>query len=321
MLTLDDAHGRVPGALQSLIDTRRATAILAVQGFMYTGGALHPILLKGIDPAQDALTLPVKILGQADGDTPALIGGRMAKEAGLKTGDTVTIRWRDARGTFDARDVRIAEVMTTTAQSVDSGQVWLPLETLRQWTRTPGEATWVVLGRDQPGPAVAEGWFFKDAEFLLSDVRAAVRMKTISNAIAYTMLLFLAMLAILDTQVLSIFHRRKEIGTLMALGLTRGAVIRLFTLEGAFNAVLAAIVGAAYGAPLLAYLVQQGVPLPAATDATGISLGERLHPAYGAGLVAGTTALVLVATTVVSYLPTRQIATLKPTDALRGRMT
>jgi len=42
---------------------------------------------------------------------------------------------------------------------------------------------------------------------------------------------------------------------------------------------------------------------------------------YSAGLVAATTFLVLVITTIVSYLPTRKIAKLKPTDALRGRMS
>jgi len=31
--------------------------------------------------------------------------------------------------------------------------------------------------------------------------------------------------------------------------------------------------------------------------------------------------LVLIVTTIVSYLPTRRIAKLKPTDALRGKMT
>ena len=61
--------------------------------------------------------------------------------------------------------------------------------------------------------------------------------------------------------------------------------------------------------------------MPAAMDQAGISLGERIYPAYGAALVAGTTALVLVVTTIVSYLPTRRIARLKPTDALRGRLT
>jgi putative ABC transport system permease protein len=128
------------------------------------------------------------------------------------------------------------------------------------------------------------------------------------------------MLAIFDTQVLSIFHRRKEIGTLMALGLTRGSVIRLFTLEGALNAVLAAVVGALYGIPLFAYAMKVGMPLPASMDAAGFAIGEKLYPAYGAALVVGTTVLVLLVTTIVSYLPTRRIARLKPTDALRGRV-
>jgi ABC-type lipoprotein release transport system permease subunit len=148
-----------------------------------------------------------------------------------------------------------------------------------------------------------------------------VRAKRLGGAVAYMMLLLLAMLAILDTQILSIFHRRKEIGTLMALGVTRGAVIRMFTMEGAFNAVLAALAGAVYGIPLLAWASRVGLPLPAAIDQAGISLGERIYPAYGALLVVGTTLLVLAVTTVVSYLPTRRIARLKPTDALRGRLT
>jgi ABC-type antimicrobial peptide transport system permease subunit len=134
------------------------------------------------------------------------------------------------------------------------------------------------------------------------------------------MLMFLAMLTVLDTQVLSIFHRRKEIGTLMALGLTRAKVIGVFTMEGALNAVLAALAGAVYGFPLLAFMVQTGIPMPDSMDSMGVSIGERIYPAYSTVLVAGTTLLVLSVTTIVSYLPTRQISRLKATDALRGRM-
>jgi len=63
------------------------------------------------------------------------------------------------------------------------------------------------------------------------------------------------------------------------------------------------------------------LPMPASMDAAGFAIGEKLYPAYSAGLVAGTTALVLAVTTIVSYLPTRRIVKLKPTDALRGRFT
>jgi ABC-type lipoprotein release transport system permease subunit len=106
----------------------------------------------------------------------------------------------------------------------------------------------------------------------------------------------------------------------MALGLTRGRVIRLFTLEGAMQAGLGAFIGAVYGIPLLSLFAEKGWTLLESTDSYGFALGEKLYPVFTLGIVLGTTVLVFIATTIVSYLPTRRIARLEPTEALRGRM-
>jgi ABC-type lipoprotein release transport system permease subunit len=213
--------------------------------------------------------------------------------------------------------------MKTSVQSIDRGQVWVPLDRLREMTGMPGEATFVVLAQRAPRPARPEsgGWRYRGPDDFLADIRAMVESKSVGSSIIYAILLALAMLAIFDTQVLAIFHRRREIGTLMALGFTRGKVIALFTLEGLLNGVLAALVAAAYGIPLLSWVARTGWAVPGDTDSYGFAIGERLFPTYSAGLVAGTTLLVLLATTAVSFMPTRRIARLKPTDALRGRMT
>jgi putative ABC transport system permease protein len=319
-LDLPDAHGVIPPELGKLVAAGEATPILAVQGFMYVGGSFRPIVLRGVDPQQQILSVPTSVLSGAPGVVPALIGNRMAHEAGLKKGDTAIVRWRDARGTFDATEVQVVEVMNTIVQTVDSGQVWLPLETLRRMARMEGEASWIILNKDAASQGTFAGWTFRDTDFLLSDLRALVRSKLVGQAVAFAMLMFLAMLTVLDTQVLSIFHRRKEIGTLMALGLTRSKVIGVFTMEGALNAVLAALAGALYGFPLLAYLVATGIPVPASMDSMGVSMGERMYPAFSTALVLGITLLVFAVTTFVSYLPTRQIALMKATDALRGRL-
>jgi ABC-type lipoprotein release transport system permease subunit len=60
--------------------------------------------------------------------------------------------------------------------------------------------------------------------------------------------------------------------------------------------------------------------MPSGTEQMGFSIGDRVYPRYSAVLVFGTTALVFVVTTIVSYLPTRKIAKLQPTEALRGRL-
>ena len=321
-LSLQDAHGVIPESLQRMIDDSQATPILVAQATIYPEGRLQTILLKGIDPGQTIVSFPSYFLAQeGEEELPTLIGNRMAENTGLKVGDTVTVRWRDAQGTFDARDVRIAQVIKTTVQSVDVGQIWIPLEKMRMLMRMENEASLVILDKDTEKAPVASGWTHKSLDILLEDIDALVQSKTIGGSIMYLILLLLAMLGIFNTQVLSIFRRRKEMGTMMAMGFTRVKIIQLFTLEGAMHSVLAAVVAAIYGIPLLIYFSKQGWAMPEATDSYGFALGERLFPTYGAGLVIGTTVLILLVTTIVSFLPTRKIAKLKPTDALRGKLS
>ncbi|MBI1923119.1 ABC transporter permease [Candidatus Poribacteria bacterium] len=320
-LSLADAHGVIPEALQNRVEKNEATPILIRQGTLYPNGRIRTATLKGIDPKQTILTIPAYLLKSEDDTIPALIGSRMAKSTGLKKGDDVTVQWRDANGTFDAREVKIVEVMKTSVQEIDNGQLWIPLYRLQNMTAMPNEATMVVLSKESHTAQNVSGWAFKDLGFLLQDLRAMVQTKTIGASILYFILLFLAMLAIFNTQLLSIFRRKKEMGTLMALGMTRVKVIELFTLEGAMHGVLAALVAAVYGIPLLVYTAHKGWALPESTDSYGIAIGEKIFPTYSAGLVLGTTLLVLVVTTIVSYLPTRRIAKLKPTDALRGKLS
>ncbi len=320
-LTLQDAHSVIPVSLQTLIDKGQAIPILISQATIYPEGRLLIIQMKGIDPAQDIVNLPTQFLDQEDEDLPALIGTRMAKNTGLEIGDTVTIRWRDAQGTFDARDAKIVQIMKTSVPTVDQAQIWVPLEKMQSLTRMENEASLIILAQGTEEFPQISGWIHKDMEFLLKDIDLMVKSKQIGGSIVYTILLCLALLAIFNTQVLSIFRRRKEMGTLMSMGMTRGKIIQLFTLEGALHSVLAAVVAAIYGIPLLLYSAKKGWAMPEAVDDFGMALGEALFPVYGTGLVIGTTLLILLATTIVSFLPTRKIAKLKPTDALRGKMT
>ncbi len=322
-LSLTDAHAAVPDSLHDMIRNGQATPLLIRQATMYPEGRLRMIILRGIDPQQTVLSIPSLLLAErsADDAIPALIGSRMARSAGLQKGDLITVQWRDVHGTFDARDLRIVEVMNTPVQDIDNDQIWVPLGRLQTLMAAPGQATVIVLAKQQVPPRSLAGWVFKSPDDLLQPIHALVRSKTAGASILYMILLFLALLAIFDTQVLSIFRRRKEMGTLMALGMTRRTIIGLFTLEGALHAVLAALAAAVYGIPLLTYVARTGWSLPQSYDTLGFAIGEKLFPTYSAGLIAGTIVLVLVTTTIVSYLPTRSIARLKPTDALRGKLT
>jgi putative ABC transport system permease protein len=102
--------------------------------------------------------------------------------------------------------------------------------------------------------------------------------------------------------------------------MTRKQVIGLFTVEGAMHSVLAAVVGALYGYPLLSIQAIRGISLPVKGSDYGITMAEKLFPVYSLGLIFGTVLVVLLITTLVSYWPSRKIAKMNPTQALRGRI-
>ncbi len=320
-LTLEDSHAPLPPALADLVAAGNAAPILITTGAIYPEGRVRSVLLKGIDPAQGVLNLPTGELAGAESDAiPALIGAQMAEQTKLAIGDYVTVRWRDVNGTFDADDIRIVQIMHTTVPSVDQGQIWMPIERLRRMLQAPGEATLVVVRKEYGDtPDAGADWIHRSPDYLLKDIRDLVKMKSVSMNILYGLLLLMGLLAIFDTQVLSIWRRRREIGTLMALGMERLKVIALFTFEGALHGLFALAIGAVYGIPILSLTLAKGLSIPEIASGTGVAVPEVLYPYYGFRLVLGTTVLVLFAITVVSYLPATKIAKLKPTDALRGK--
>jgi ABC-type lipoprotein release transport system permease subunit len=288
---------------------------------MYPEGRVQSVILSGIDPDQQILNLPAHELKRGGGDIiPAMIGAQMARDTGLRVGDYVTVRWRDVNGTFDADEARINHIIDLSVPGVERGQVWIPLGELQRMLQIPGQASLVVVAKGlKDAPSGDATWHWHDLDFLLADVAEFIKMKSGSSYILYMLMLSMGLLAIFDTQVLAIWRRRKEIGTLMALGMEQKAVIALFTLEGALHGFLALLVGAIYGVPLLGLTLVKGMSVPGVMGGMGMPVPQVLYPVYGLRLVLGTTLILLVSVTVVSSLPASRIAKIKPTDALRGK--
>lgn len=321
-LSLDSSHSKIPGKLKAMIEKNHAVPVLIRQGTIYPEGRMQTVMIKGIEPGQKILNIPSEKL-YSRAEMPVMIGKLMAKKNGFKKGDIVTIRWRDSNGTFDAADGEIVEIMDTNVPTIDSGQLWLPISKVQEMFRLEDEATIVTVDQEKVELPPIGGWLFRDHDYLLKDFNDMIRSKRIGGIVLYTILLFLSMLAIFDTQVLAIFRRRKEIGTLMALGMVRPRVITLFTVEGAMHGLLGIAIAALYGIPVLIVSAKTGIPIPESMNAAeefGFAFTTRLFPAYSPFLVGITVAIVMATVTVVSYLPSRKISGLKPTEALKGKM-
>jgi putative ABC transport system permease protein len=312
--TLEEGHGKIPseGASKNL------TPILIRQASIYPDGRMVSASLKGIDVNQDAVRLPTQILKESKANIPALIGKRMAEAAKLKEGDEVLLRWRDKNGTFDAANITVAGIFDTNVGTIDTGQIWVSLEKLWEMTGLNNHAT-LFINRSEKEVAL-DGWTFKSQKVLTKSLTDLIETKQVSGSIVYLLLLAIALLAIFDTQVLSIFRRQREIGTYIAMGMTRWQVVKLFTVEGSMYSILATIVGCIYGIPLFMYMAKTGIGIPPGSQDMGVTIGDRIYPVYGVALILGTVLVVVISATIVSFMPARKIAKMNPVDALKGKM-
>ena len=235
-------------------------------------------------------------------------------------GDSFTIRWLDADRTYDADEGTVVHIMDTENFKIDMGHIWIPLKKAQAMlAMEKEEATYVTYEKGVPTVQYKGDWISRDINYLVQDMEAIIEADKPGAQIMYIILLALAAMGIFNAQVLSIFRRGKEIGTLMALGMTRSRVVKLFTLEGGLNAVLAAVATLIFFGPILWYFGVYGIPMPIDYTEMGMIMARRLVPVYTVGLVVSTTILVSIIVLIVSYLPSRRIARMKPTDALRGK--
>jgi len=319
-MSFEDAHSIIPNEIKSLVDQQKAFPVLVSQVSIYPGGRIMPAILKGIPPNQNIVKMPTQSLnGFNDGTIPVLIGKGMAQNTKLNVGDSFTIRWLDINSTYDADEGTVAYIMDTENFKLDMGHIWIPLDIAQSMLAMEDQATYVTYEKDLSVVNNKGDWTIRDVDYLVQDMEAIIEADKPGAQIMFMILLALAAMGIFNAQVLSIFKRGREIGTLMALGMTRLRVVALFTLEGGLNAILSAVATLIIFGPILWYFGTSGIPLPIDYTEMGLIMAKRLIPVYSIGLILSTMILVSIIVLIVSYMPSRKISNMNPTDALRGK--
>ena len=319
-MSFENSHSKLPAYIDALVKEKRAVPILVSQAAIYPNGRIMPIIMKGIDPSQNIVNMPTETLSKnRDVNIPVLVGKGMANNAKLKIGDSFTIRWLDSDGTYDADEGTVVHIMDTENFKLDIGHIWIPIKKAQEMLTMEDEVTYVAYSKNEIKLNNSGLWIHRDVNYLIQDIEAAIEADKPSIQIMFAILLSLAAMGIFNAQVLSIFRRGKEIGTLMALGMTRSRVVGLFTMEGGINAILASLLTIFPFGLILWWTANHGIPLPMDYTEMGFMIAKQLIPIYSLGLIITTTILVFSIVLIVSYLPSRRIARMKPTDALRGK--
>lgn len=126
--------------------------------------------------------------------------------------------------------------------------------------------------------------------------------------------LIVGLFLVYNTITISVIARRQEIGTLRALGVTRGGVLAMFLGEAAVLGVAGSILGIGLGR----VLADLAVGLTSATVTTLYIATAAAAPAMTWSLVALAFAIGFPLALVAAWLPAREASLVTPTAAMRG---
>jgi putative ABC transport system permease protein len=321
-LSYEDSYAPVPEGLKPGLEQKDLFPVLLTPASIYPQGRMQSAMVKGIPEDQNILEFPSqKLSAEASDIAPVLIGMAMAKSTRLKQGEVFTIRVRDIHGVYNAIDAIVAEVISIPAPTADVGTIWMNLELLRELSAAEGMASYFVLGSNKYQDFENQDFRFIDKEEYFADLYQMLENERFQQVLMYALLVFLSMIAIFDTQALAVFKRRREIGTLSALGFTKAKITMLFTVEGSLYTVFAILATPILGFPLFWYFATSGFPIMEGYDEFGMmGFTEPIKFVYPIDEIAVVFIVILLFTMFVSWLPTRKIARMNPVDALRGKV-
>jgi ABC-type lipoprotein release transport system permease subunit len=262
-----------------------------------------------------------------------VMGDKLATTIGVEVGSEIVLLTSAVDGSTGNDLYTVAGMFHTGLDDMDQGLVLMPLGSLQELLRLPpgrihevgiklhditaatttAAALEVQLGKTLP--VRVQAW-----PELAPELADYVQFNHRVTFILFFIFFLLAVMGIVNTMLMAIIERTREIGMLMAVGMRPVQVVGLIVAEAASLAGASLILGGALGAPLLWYLQVHGLNLGGdrgAVSLAGIVVGPLW---YGRQDFTAYTqaALGLAVTALVSALyPALRAARFRPTEALR----
>lgn len=342
--TIGGEKGTNVGALLAAITADRRVYAAAPrvygEGLVSAGDRSAGVELLGVVPGQEerVTLLQTQIIkgSYLMTRTPKSVtmGDKLASTIGVRLGSQIVLLTQAADGSMGNDLYTVGGIFHTGIDAMDLGLVLMPLSSLQELLQLPpGRIHEIGIKLVDITQATAVAAALQTRLATIVPIRAMAWPELAPELAAYvqfnrgiTFVLFiifflLAVIGIMNTMLMAVFERTRELGMLMAIGMRPLQIIGLILAEAAGLAAASLLLGAAIGAPVLWYLQVHGLDLGGSTGEV-ISLAGVLvgHLWYGRQDFAayGEAALGLAVTALVSALyPAWRAAHFLPTEAMR----
>lgn len=290
-------------------------------------------MIAGIaeDPLQEYKVLPLATRGLAGKalsvDTPSagVVGYELANAMGVKAGSSVTLQAATRGGQQNALDMDVAGTVNNNAPMESKRMVHVPLAWAQELLDMKGRVTEyaIAVARLEDVDRIAADMqrrLGKDYQVQTwSELRAnladIIKIQEVILAVVSSVFLIIAVVGVVNTMLMSVLERTREIGTMMAVGVKRGQVMLLFMMEAAALACIGVGAGAAGGFGVLAVIVRAGgIKLTAPGSTSFIAI----LPAPQPWIIITAVGLSTVGSLCAAVWPAFRASRLRPVEALRA---
>ncbi len=290
-------------------------------------------MMMAIDPEREATVCPLRADRLSSGalvdrqhPDRLVLSAELARRLGAKVGpgDTgrVALLTNDKDGSLNAIDTRLSGLNgLPRSPGLETRLGVVGLSQAQELLRMPGRATEIALSVDdltqlEPTRQALRQLLGKDYEVstwpeLAKMVADATALQDQIFGVVMAILLVVALVGVVNTMLMSVLERTREIGVMLALGMKTRAIALLFVLEAAVINFFAALPGLALAAVVLAIARKADVQF----QAPG---GGVLHiqPELALADVVLVLAVVQVGAVLAAVLPALRAAQLRPVEAL-----
>ena len=302
---------------------------LSLTGLISHGESTLSFIGDGEEPGGQAAFL--KALQITDGlnlspDDPqgVIVGEGLARNLGIDVGDRIVLMSSTASGGINGVEVTVLGLFSTVSKSYDDIALRMPINTARRLLRTEGSHVWIVLLNDtadtdivleQLNSKLPKGEFeivpwYKLADFYNKTVTLFVKQ---IHAVKLIIALII-LLSVSNTMTISVMERIGEIGTSLALGITRTGIMRLFLIEGILLGCLGGLLGLLTGTLLAALISNIGIPMP---PPPGTAHGYTAEILFSWNTALESFALVMCTVVIASIYPAWRGSRMQIVDSLR----
>jgi len=265
------------------------------------------------------------------GTNEVVVGRLLADSMELDIGGKFTVLSQSGLRGSNAFTLEVVGIIALPVSGLEKTMVQIPLDTAQRLLWLPDQVQEILIKVNQKIDSPK-----KVAERLSRTVQSSVPLSvldfkqvdgmasmmslaaTIYDVIAVIFLL-LSSTVIINTTIMVIFERMKEIGTLGAMGMTGRQLVRLFFLEAMFISIVGALVGIAGGSILTGHLGRVGFSgmAKALEGMENLGIGSIIYPVLNFKSTVLVFVYALIVTGLSTWWPSRRAAKISPVEALR----